>query len=80
MKKLGVLFCFFSPALEWQSSRPDWSIQRNPVLKKKKNHQILLSIVAPPLFPVLRRQRQADFYGFEASWVYIVSSRSTRDI
>lgn len=32
-----------------------------------------------PLVLVFRRQRQLDFYGIEASLVYIVSSRLARD-
>jgi hypothetical protein len=33
-----------------------------------------------PLIPALRRQRQADLCVFEASLVYIVSSRTTKAI
>ena len=33
-----------------------------------------------PLTPALRRQRQADLYEFEASLVYIVSSRTVRAV
>ena len=33
-----------------------------------------------PLFPVLERQRQVDFYKFEASLVCRANSRTTRDI
>lgn len=32
-----------------------------------------------PLFPVLRRQRQADLYKFQFSLVYIVSPWPARD-
>ena len=33
-----------------------------------------------PLIPALRKQRQADLCEFEASLVYIASSRTARDI
>lgn len=39
---------------------------------------LIVGVVATPLFPALRKQRQVDLYEFEASLVYIAGSRTAR--
>jgi len=45
-----------------------------------KSNRLKPGILLPPLFPALRKQRQADLCEFKANLVYRVRSRTSRDI